>query len=99
MITAKYAGGSAVRRNKTHEKQVHTDKWYRLDNAAKLYPAIQKADWNSVYRITATLSEIIDPQTLQNALERVIKRFDNMRLRLHHGIFWYYLKKTARSRL
>ncbi len=31
--------------------------WYRLDNAAKIYPAINNAHWSSNFRISVTLKE------------------------------------------
>ena len=55
-----------------------TDKkrlWMRLDNAAKLYPAVRTKNWSNVFRLSATLTELIDPAFLQSALESTIKRF------------------------
>jgi len=68
------------------------NQWYRLDNAGKIYPAIANARWNSIFRLSITLTQVVDPILLQKALENAIRRFDNMRLRLRKGIFWYYFE-------
>lgn len=68
--------------------------WYRLDNAAKIYPAINNAQWSSNFRISATLKKTVDPPALQRALDRVTARFPNFRLRLRRGFFWYYLDQN-----
>jgi hypothetical protein len=68
--------------------------WYRLDNAAKIYPAVKNARWNSLFRISVTLSEPIDPNRLQKALETTVRRFPNASLRLRTGMFWYYFDKN-----
>lgn len=67
--------------------------WMRLDNAAKLYPAVRTKNWSNVFRLSVTLKEIIDPVILQSALEITIKRFPSVAMRLRHGFFWYYLEE------
>ena len=68
--------------------------WYRLDNAAKIYPAINNAQWSSNFRISVTLKEPVQPEALQRALDRAAGRFPNFRLRLRRGFFWYYLDQN-----
>ena len=36
-------------------------RWMRLDNAAKLYPAVRTKKWCNVFRLSITLNENIDP--------------------------------------
>ena len=74
-------------------------RWYTLDNAAKIYPAVQNAKWSSVFRISATLKAEIDPALLQEALETTIVRFPNFGLRLRAGLFWYYLEENDKRPL
>ena len=77
-----------------------TDKkrlWMRLDNAAKLYPAVRTKNWSNVFRLSATLTELIDPAFLQSALESTIKRFPSVAMRLRHGFFWYYLEEIPKA--
>ena len=70
-------------------------RWFRLDNAAKLYPTISKASRPSVYRLSVLLDEPVDAARLQTALERVCPRFPWMAARLRRGLFWYYLEEQA----
>ncbi|MBQ9943307.1 MAG: alcohol acetyltransferase [Clostridia bacterium] len=68
--------------------------WFKLDNAAKLYPAIANRSWMSMFRLTAELEENVDPQVLQSALDDTIRRFPTMNVRLRAGLFWYYLEEV-----
>ena len=43
-------------------------KWMRLDNAAKIFPAVKRRDWSNVFRLSATLTQPIDPLLLQEAV-------------------------------
>lgn len=72
-------------------------RWMRLDNAAKLYPAVRTKNWCNVFRLSITLDEPIDPAVLQAALHATVKRFPSIAMRLCKGFFWYYLEeiKTA----
>ena len=38
-------------------------RWLRLDNAAKIYPAVRSETWSNVFRVSATLSEPVDIPT------------------------------------
>lgn len=66
-------------------------RWYRLDNAAKLFPAVESVRITTLFRVSATLDEEVEPQRLQEALEKTIPRFPYFRVRLKRGLFWYYL--------
>ena len=67
-------------------------RWFRLDNAAKLYPAINTGNSASTFRLAVLLqSGPVDPDRLQYALQRVLPRFPALAVRMHRGIFWYYL--------
>lgn len=67
-------------------------KWYKLDNAGKLYPAIATSQWNSVFRVSVLLKERVAPEVLQTAVDRVLPRFPAMRVLMRRGFFWYYLE-------
>ena len=43
--------------------------WMRLDNAALIFPAIRHRRWVNVFRVSATLTEPVDPAVLQRAVE------------------------------
>ena len=63
-------------------------RWMRLDNAAKIYPAARRRNWNNMFRVSATLSRPVDPAVLQTALEATIGRFPSIAVRLRKGVFW-----------
>ena len=69
-------------------------KWMRLDNAAKIFPAVKRRDWSNVFRLSATLTQPIDPLLLQEAVRLVAPRFPSMLVSLHRGLFWYYLEQV-----
>ncbi len=68
-------------------------KWYRLDTAALIFPAITRRDWSNVFRLSATLEEPVDPQVLQRAVDDLRPRFPTFFVSLRKGFFWYYLKE------
>ena len=68
-------------------------RWFKLDNAGKLYPAVSTARWSSIFRISAELYEPIDPARLQKAVDSVLPRFPSLKVRMRAGIFWYYLEE------
>ena len=72
-------------------------RWMPLDNAAKIYPAARNQNWSNVFRLSATLTETVDVDVLQSALDVTIRRFPSIAARLRRGVFWYYLQqvKTA----
>ena len=70
-------------------------RWFRLDNAAKIYPAARNEKWSNVFRVSATLKEEVDVEILRSALEVTIRRFPSIGVRLRKGAFWYYLEQLA----
>lgn len=76
----------------TKDKKHHTP-WYRLDNAAKIFPPLITRRMTEVFRISAVLNREIDPAVLQQALETSIERFPYYRVTLKQGLFWYYLQE------
>ena len=68
-------------------------RWFKLDNAAKLYPAVSNAQWSSTFRVSVELYETVDPDRLQKAVNHALKRFPSFKVRLRAGLFWYYLEE------
>ena len=66
--------------------------WMRLDNAALIFPAISHTRWSNVFRVSATLTEPVDPALLQRAAADLMPRFPSMYVRLKTGVFWHYLE-------
>ena len=72
-------------------------RWMRLDNAAKIYPAAKRRNWNNFFRLSATLTEAIDVPVLRAALDVTVRRFPSMAVRLRRGVFWYYLEEIPQA--
>ena len=72
-------------------------RWMRLDNAAKIYPAAKRRNWNNFFRLSATLTEPVDTAVLRSALDVTARRFPSMAVRLRRGVFWYYLEQIPKA--
>jgi len=72
-------------------------RWMKLDNAAKIYPAAKRRNWNNTFRLSATLSEPINRDILRVALDTTIHRFPSIAAKLRRGTFWYYLEELSRA--
>lgn len=79
--------------------------WFRLDNAAKLFPAVSDAQNSNVFRLSFELYEPVERELLQQALDKTLEGFPSFRVRLRRGLFWYFLEhnpdqaKVHRDRL
>ena len=83
-------------RNKKNKRPLGQEiRWDKLDNTAHLFPVIAGESMTNVYRISVTLTELIDPVLLQQALDIVLPKFDGFNLRLRQGIFWYYFEENG----
>lgn len=71
-------------------------RWDRLDNTAHLFPVIAGENMSNVYRISVTLTEEVQPDLLQKALDIVLPRMDGFNLRLRQGVFWYYFEENGK---
>ena len=67
-------------------------KWDRLDNTANLFPVIATESMTNVYRVAVTLKEEIEPELLQQAVEKALPYFDIFQFKLKRGMFWYYFE-------
>ena len=70
--------------------------WYKLDLSANVYPTLQRRNFSSVYRISVTLKEDIDPELLQKAVDMTLPRFPAFKVALRKGLFWRYLEPNDR---
>jgi NRPS condensation-like uncharacterized protein len=64
----------------------------KLDNAAKLFPAIMSDDLTSVFRITASLKEPVRYSAIREAVAITSRRFPYFSVSLGSGIFWHFLE-------
>lgn len=72
-------------------------RWMKLDNAAKIYPAAKRKNWSNVFRVSVTLTEPVDRETLKSALDVTVRRFPSMAVRVVRGFFWYYLEEIPKA--
>lgn len=68
------------------------NRWYKLDNAAKIYPAISGSNRASVFRLAVQLKKEVNPSILQTALVMTLPRFPTFAVRMKRGLFWYYFE-------
>ncbi len=80
----------ASRRKITSHSGINEIYWDKLDNAAKLFPAITSTRSPNVFRFTAVLRDEVEPDTLQRAVEQALTIMPAFSLKLHRGLFWYY---------
>jgi NRPS condensation-like uncharacterized protein len=73
----------------TPEKQQF---WMRLDNAAKIYPAVQSEELTSIFRLSCVLKERIKIKPLLQAIHKIEDRFPYYKVKPEKGFFWYYLE-------
>lgn len=69
-------------------------KFDRLDNTANMFPVIASENVSNVYRVAVTLTEDIEPDILQRALQDVLQYFQVFRVKLKKGMFWYYFEEN-----
>ncbi len=68
--------------------------WWRLDNAAKIFPSTSSAHDSKVFRFFCELEEDVKPAALQTALDKTMEQFPIYRCVLRRGWFWYYLEES-----
>lgn len=75
------------------------EKWYKLDNAAKLYPSVSNYNRSAVFRVSAVLYESVNPVILQQALDFISQKFSFLLVRIHRGFFWNYFDANYKKLL
>ena len=74
-------------------------RWHKLDNTANIFPVISNKNFSSVYRVSVRLKEEILPELLQESLDMTLPLFDCFKVRLRHGMFWYYFETNKKKPL
>ena len=72
-------------------------RWMRLDNAAKIYPAAKRRNWNNFFRLSADMCEDVDRAVMKSAMDVTMRRFPSIAVRLCKGAFWYYLEELKEA--
>ncbi len=72
-------------------------RWYKIDNAGKIFHAVSKVSNSSVYRVSLTMKETINTNQLQKALDIVIRRFPTLAVKVRKGLFWDFLEDNKEN--
>ena len=73
-----------------------TSKWYRLDNAAKIFPEVYNRRESHMFRVQISLKDEIDPIILQEAVDKILERFPMFKVKLRRGFFWSFLEENEK---
>lgn len=68
--------------------------WMRLDNASNIFLAAQNERDTKVFRMTMEMTEEVNPEILQEALNHIYEQYPLFHNVLRRGIFWYYLEES-----
>lgn len=79
------------------EKNLKPPFWFKLDNAAKIFPGQNSPTWSSSFRVCFEMKEDIDPVLLQQAVVDVMPRFPCYDVQIRRGFFWFYLEKNPNT--
>lgn len=69
-------------------------KWYRLDNAAKIFPPSKNKYDAKIFRFSVSLKENVDKKILERALDKTLQEYPIFKSILKRGFFWYYLEEA-----
>lgn len=69
-------------------------RWYKLENAAKIFPPTSTKNDTKVFRFYVELNEYVEQKILDRALQKTLKEFPLFRSTLKKGFFWYYLESS-----
>jgi NRPS condensation-like uncharacterized protein len=78
--------------NQKKQGSAKKDDWFKLDNAAKIYPPVMSKELSGVFRLSCTLRDPVKIGSLQEAVTITSKRFPYYNVTLRRGFFWYYLE-------
>ena len=68
--------------------------WFKLDNAAKIFPGQNSRSWSNIFRIGAELKGEVDPDILKKALDKTLERIPTFNVRMRSGLFWHYFERN-----
>ncbi|VEU82636.1 hypothetical protein [Acholeplasma hippikon] len=72
-------------------------KYYDLDNAAKIFPVVANESRTYMFRISVVFKEEINREVLVEALVKTTKRFRHMNVRLRRGLFWHFYEENKKN--
>ncbi len=69
-------------------------RWYKLDNAAKIFPPTTDQYDTKTFRFSVALKEAIEKECLEKALCDTLREYPIFHSTLKKGFFWYYLEES-----
>lgn len=75
-------------------KNIH---WRKLDNTAKIFPAVSNRRDTRVFRFYCECEDTIDSSMLQTALTITMEKYPLFQTVLRKGFFWFYMEKSSLS--
>ncbi len=70
------------------------NRWYKLDNAAKIFPPTTSYYDPKIFRFSCLLKEVVNKENLIKALKETLEDYPIFRSVLKRGLFWYYLEDS-----
>ncbi|MCF7924667.1 MAG: hypothetical protein K9L64_06175 [Candidatus Izimaplasma sp.] len=70
--------------------------WFKLDNSAKIFPSVSNYKETNTFRVTISLTEKINPENLQKAVDIILERYPMFRVKLKKGLFWNYFDYNSK---
>lgn len=71
--------------------------WLKLDNAAKIFPAVTNSTRTSVFRLSVDLTEPVNLSCLEKAIRITMNDMPYFQSHLRKGFFWYWLEPSTAS--
>ncbi|MBQ8044280.1 MAG: hypothetical protein IJ272_09100 [Clostridia bacterium] len=71
--------------------------WRKLDDHAKVLSLAANNKYMSVFRLSVVLTEKIDKETLQQALELALEKYKAFKVKMSKGLFWYYFEENEKK--
>ncbi len=78
---------------------INMDRWFKIDNAGKIFRSVSKESNTSIFRISMIMNENVEGELLQKALDTVLVRFPTLAVKLQKGVFWDYLNQNNQKLL
>jgi len=72
------------------DQNAPADIWYRLDNSAVIYPMSITATTQSLFRLSAEMTEYIDDECLLDAVKNILPRYPVYNVVLRSGLFRHF---------
>lgn len=73
-------------------------RWFRLDNAATIYPAARTRTYACTFRMAFVMKDEVDADILRQAVDDIAPRFPSFFVQLRPGLFWYFLERVSDTR-